>query len=131
MLSHVTLGCGDFDVALAFWTPVMARLGARHRFTDHSRPWAGWQPADADRPLFIVTSPFDGAPAQPGNGTMVAFLAPDRATVRAVHALALTLGGTCEGPPGPRPEYHAAYYGAYLRDPALNKVAIACHAPDA
>lgn len=129
MFSHVTLGCDDFEAALGFWTPVMAALGARLRFVDRDRPWAGWEPAGGGRPLFIVTTPFDGTPALPGNGTMVAFETTDRATVDAVHALAMSLGGTCEGPPGLRPAYHAAYYGAYFRDPAGNKVALACHRP--
>lgn len=131
MFSHVTLGGNDFEAALAFWSPVLAALGWPLRFVERDRPWAGWESPGGGRPLFIVTAPFDGTPALPGNGTMVAFLASDRATVRAVHALALLRGGTCEGAPGLRPEYHAHYYGAYLRDPAGNKLAIACHAPDA
>ncbi len=44
-----------------------------------------------------------------------------------VHALALAHGGTCDGPPGLRPEYHAHYFGAYLRDPDGNKLCVACH----
>ena len=44
-----------------------------------------------------------------------------------VHALALAHGGTCDGPPGLRPEYHAHYYGAYFRDPDGNKLCVACH----
>ena len=114
---------------MGFWTPVMAALGAALRFTDRTRPWAGWEPAGGGRPLFIVTVPFDGAAARPGNGVMVAFEVEDRATVDRVHALALSLGGVSEGAPGLRPEYHADYYGAYVRDPAGNKVAVACHRP--
>jgi catechol 2,3-dioxygenase-like lactoylglutathione lyase family enzyme len=127
VFSHVTLGCCDFEAALAFWRPVMERLGARLRFVERDRPWAGWQPEAGGRPLFIITAPQDGAPARPGNGTMVAFETADRATVDAVHALALSLGGRCEGPPGLRPAYHADYYGAYFRDLSGNKVALACH----
>jgi lactoylglutathione lyase len=126
VISHVTLGCGDFDAALAFWSPVMAALGWSQRFVDRTRPWAGWEPAPGVRPLFIVTVPFAGQ-AAPGNGTMVAFDCADRAMVGAVHALALSLGATDEGAPGPRPQYHAAYFGAYFRDPEGNKVALACH----
>ncbi len=129
MLSHVTLGCSDFETALAFWSPVMAALGARLRFVDRDRPWAGWEPSGGGRPLFIVTMPENGAPAIAGNGTMTAFETADRDAVDAVHALALSLGGTSEGAPGLRPAYHAAYYGAYFRDPAGNKVALACHHP--
>ena len=38
-------------------------------------------------------------------------------------------GGSDAGPPGLRPRYHAAYYGAYLRDPDGNKIALVCHLP--
>ena len=129
MLSHVFVGVNDFDRAMAFYTPVMARLGLVLRFTEAQRPWAGWQQPGVARPLFLVGRPFDGRPATPGNGAMNALLAADRATVDAVHALALGHGGTCEGPPGLRPEYHAHYYGAYFRDPEGNKLCVCCHEP--
>ncbi|RZM01924.1 MAG: hypothetical protein EOP73_11390 [Variovorax sp.] len=58
---------------------------------------------------------------------MVAFAAASRAVVREVHRIALSHGGTCEGPPGPRPQYHADYYGACFRDPDGNKLCVACH----
>ncbi len=58
---------------------------------------------------------------------MVAFLASSRQQVDQVHALALASGGTCEGKPSLRTEYHAHYYGAYFRDPDGNKLCIACH----
>ena len=38
----------------------------------------------------------------------------------------IAAGGTDDGPPGQRP-YHAAYYGAFLRDPDGNKVEAVCH----
>ncbi|CAN7161832.1 VOC family protein [Acidovorax sp. LjRoot74] len=127
MLSHVFIGVNDFDRAMAFYSPVLERLGLVLRFTEPARPWAGWQTAGVARPLFLVGRPFDGQPAVPGNGAMNALLAADRATVAAVHALALQHGGRCEGPPGLRPEYHANYYGAYFRDPEGNKLCVCCH----
>jgi lactoylglutathione lyase len=81
--------------------------------------------------LFLIGTPFDGNVHSPGNGQMVAFLAMDRDQVDAVYRVALKNGGTDEGPPGLRPEYHASYYGAYFRDPEGNKVCVACHQPDA
>lgn len=127
MFSHATLGTNDFARALAFWTPVMAALGHRQRFVDPARPWAGWEPATGGRPLFIVTAPFDGAAASAGNGSMLAFDCATRAMVRAAHAAGLTAGARDEGAPGLRPEYHARFYGAYLRDPDGNKIGFACH----
>ncbi|RQO84044.1 VOC family protein [Acidovorax sp. FJL06] len=127
MLSHVFIGVNDFDRAMAFYRPVLERLGLVLRFTEPARPWAGWQTPGVARPLFLIGRPFDGLPAMPGNGAMNALLAADRATVDAVHALALQHGGRCEGPPGLRPEYHAHYYGAYFRDPEGNKLCVCCH----
>ena len=127
MLSHVFIGVNDFDRAVAFYSPVLERLGLVLRFTESDRPWAGWQTPGVARPLFLIGRPFDGQPAAPGNGAMNALLAADRATVDAVHALALQHGGRCEGPPGLRPEYHASYYGAYFRDPEGNKLCVCCH----
>lgn len=129
MLSHVFLGTNHFDRAMAFYRPVMALLGLHERFCDPGRPWAGWETAPGARPLFVLGRPYDGGPAAPGNGQMVALLAPSRAVVDEVHARALQLGGTDEGAPGLRPEYHAHYYGAYFRDPDGNKLCVVCHTP--
>lgn len=129
MFSHIFVGVRDFDRALAFYAPVMAALGLAPRFCDRARPWAGWQSSPGPRPLFLIGSPYDGLAHDRGNGQMVAFLADSRAMVDAAHAAALSAGGTCEGPPGPRPEYHEHYYGAYFRDPDGNKLGVACHLP--
>jgi predicted lactoylglutathione lyase len=59
---------------------------------------------------------------------MVAFLAESRAQVDRAFAVALENGGTSEGSPGLRPEYHEHYYGAYFRDPDGNKLCVVCHA---
>jgi lactoylglutathione lyase len=129
MFSHIFVGASDFDRALAFYNPLMGALGIESRFCERSRPWAGWQSAPGPRPLFIVGKPYDGQDPQPGNGHMVAFLAETRAIVDQAYAVALKHGGSSEGPPALRPEYHAHYYGAYFRDPDGNKLCVACHAP--
>lgn len=130
MFSHVFVGISDFDRALAFYRPLMASLGLSPRFCEPERPWAGWQSSPAARPLFVIAKPFNRQVPQPGNGLMVAFMAGSRSQVRAAHAAALANGGTCEGKPGFRPEYHDHYYGAYFRDPDGNKLAVACHEPE-
>jgi catechol 2,3-dioxygenase-like lactoylglutathione lyase family enzyme len=130
MLSHCFVGVNDFEAALRFYRAIFEVLGHPLRFCDRTRPWAGWQPADAARPLFLIGAPEDGRPAAPGNGQMLALLAADRAGVRAAHAAGLAAGGSDAGAPGLRPQYHAAYYGAYLRDPEGNKLALACHAAE-
>ncbi|WP_244787862.1 VOC family protein [Cupriavidus pauculus] len=131
MISHVFIGITDFDRAFNFYSAVMEEIGLTLKFCERDTPMAGWMAADAPRPLFLIGTPYDGNPARCGNGQMVALLAPDRRTVDKVHASALANGGSCEGAPGPRPQYHAHYYGAYFRDPDGNKICVCCHTPAA
>ncbi len=70
-------------------------------------------------PGLPIAVPFDGNPATAGNGVLVALEAKDKAQVDRIHRLALSLGGTDEGPPGPRGE---GFYAAYSRDPDGNKL---------
>jgi lactoylglutathione lyase len=127
MFSHVTIGVSDFDRAHAFYSGLMGILGIEPRFCQPAVPWAGWQSTPGPRPLFIIGKPFDGQAHNPGNGQMVAFLAPSRSVARAAYEFAMSHGGTDEGAPGLRPHYHPNYYGAYFRDPEGNKLCVACH----
>ena len=127
MFSHVFVSVTDFDRAMAFYRPVMAALGLQEKFSEPDVPWTGWHSAGGGRPLFLVGKPVDGAPHASGNGQMTAFIAASRAVVDAAHEQALRHGGLSEGAPGLRPQYHANYNGAYLRDPDGNKLAVACH----
>jgi catechol 2,3-dioxygenase-like lactoylglutathione lyase family enzyme len=129
MISHIHLGVAEFERSLIFYSALMDELGLQLKFSDPVKGWAGWVAPDAPRPLFLIGRPFDGQPPSAGNGQMVALLAPSRASVERVHALALSLGARCEGAPGLRPHYHPDYYGAYFRDLDGNKVCICCHQP--
>ena len=71
-----------------------------------------------NKPLIIVTCPFDGKAASYGNGTMIALAAKDRTQVDTIHALALELGAADEGAPGNRGKH---FYAGYFRDPDGNK----------
>jgi lactoylglutathione lyase len=129
VFSHIFVGVSDFGRALAFYNPLMSILGIRPRFCEPERPWAGWQSSPGPRPLFVIGAPYDKLAHAKGNGQMVAFLAESRAVVDKAYAAALANGGTSEGVPGLRLEYHENYYGAYFRDPDGNKLCVACHSP--
>lgn len=130
MFSHVFVGVTDFDRAYAFYAALMGSLGVGQRFCEPENAWAGWDSAERAWPLLIIGKPHDGQPHHPGNGQMVALLAADLPAVRRAYQTALDHGGTCEGPPGLRPQYHADYYGANFRDTEGNKVCVACHVPE-
>jgi catechol 2,3-dioxygenase-like lactoylglutathione lyase family enzyme len=57
----------------------------------------------------------------------LAFPVADAATVDAFHRDALQTGYRDEGAPGPRPEYHPGYYGAFVLDPDGNNVEAVIH----
>jgi catechol 2,3-dioxygenase-like lactoylglutathione lyase family enzyme len=131
MLSHVFIGITDFSRAFGFYAEVMKPLGLTLKFSEPEKPWAAWMQAGISRPLFLIGRPFNGASATPGNGQMIALLAPNRDAVDRCHRAAIASGGTDEGAPGLRPWYHPTFYGAYFRDPDGNKLCVCCHEPDA
>ena len=124
MIGYTTLGTDDLDSALAFYDGLLAEIGAKRLmqmgpddggFTLYGVDWG--------QPALALTRPFDGQPQHPGNGNMIALVVNARDKVDALHAKALELGGSCEGPPGLRsPEGPQAFYGAYFRDPEGNKL---------
>lgn len=81
----------------------------------------GWA---AVKPFFWIV---DAPGSRIGPHTHLAFSAPDRATVDAFHVAALAAGATELRAPGLQPEYHATYYGSFVRD--LNGIDLeaVCH----
>jgi catechol 2,3-dioxygenase-like lactoylglutathione lyase family enzyme len=131
MLSHVHVGITDFKRSFAFYKALMDELGFTLKFSEPENLWAGWMSPGADRPLFLIGRPYNGESASPGNGQMIALLAPSRDAVDRCYARAMASGARNEGEPGLRPHYHPNYYGAYFRDPDGNKLCVCCHGPAA
>lgn len=127
MISHIHIGTSNLLRAVEFYDVVLKPLNIRRKFVEEENGWAGWKSDVADRPLFLVGRPFNGAQSSAGNGAMVALLSPSRRTVDLCYEKALKAGATDEGKPGLRPNYHSEYYGAYFRDLDDNKVCICCH----
>ena len=117
MLHHVSLGTSDIDRARTFYDPVMAVLGLRRTLDVAEAVGYG-----AGITVFSLNLPADGAVASAGNGVHVAFEVEHRAAVDRFFAVALSHGGSGDGPPGLRPEYDAHYYAAFVRDPDGNKI---------
>jgi catechol 2,3-dioxygenase-like lactoylglutathione lyase family enzyme len=60
----------------------------------------------------------------------VAFVADNRAAVKAFHAAAIAAGAKDFGEAGPRPMYHPNYFGAFVLDPDGNNVEAVVHTPE-
>jgi len=116
MIGYVTLGTNDLPRAEAFYTELLNELGAQILMQDERMRFYGTGP---DKPILSICKPYDGEPATVGNGVMVALQGGDRAGVDRIHAKAIALGATDEGPPGER---GASFYGGYFRDLDGNKL---------
>jgi catechol 2,3-dioxygenase-like lactoylglutathione lyase family enzyme len=132
MFSYVSFGTDDLPRAVRFYDAVMPALGHQRCDTGEEPGedgWVGWGTYEDDgrnELALWVCRPFDGQPAHPGNGTMVALKARTWRQVQAFHRLALENGGTSEGEPGLRRQYNPDFYAAYVRDPDGNKIAVVC-----
>ena len=132
MIGYVTLGSDNMPRARDFYDQLLGTtVGAKRimEFGDELGGFTMWG-TGFDKPGIAVTNPFNKQPAVAGNGNMTAIAVDSRAKVDAVHARALELGGTCEGPPGVRgDEGPQAFYGAYFRDLDGNKLCAFCVGP--
>ena len=125
MLSYVTIGANDVRRSERFYTAILCPLGYERTLVpggaEYSRP-------DGKSTIYVRHA-FDGRPATPGNGSMLAFKAATQQHVRELHAAGRDAGGSDEGAPGFRDEYGEHFYVAYLRDDVGNKIALFCNDP--
>ena len=132
MFTYVCLGTNDPERAARFYDAVLGALGQRRCEVSadwQAVGWHGWGTYERDGATELalwLCPPFDGRPASPGNGAMVAFSARSWREVERFHAAALAHQGTSEGAPGLRPHYDPDFYAAYVRDPDGNKLAAVC-----
>lgn len=115
LIDHVHINVADLDRSAAFYAAVLEALelppGNHMRFA-----------FQADE-LFI---------SQPGDGQHIskvhlAFQARDEAMVKRFYDAALKAGGTDNGGPGERAEYHPGYYAAFVFDPDGNNIEAVIH----
>lgn len=122
MIGYVTIGALDSEQSGKFYDAVLGAIGYKRAFADGG--WIGYGLVGSDEHTVFVCPPFDGKPARAGNGIMIAFGARSQDAVKAAHAAGLAQGGSDEGAPGYRPPDKQSWYGAYLRDPTGNKIAV-------
>jgi len=123
MLDHLSIQCADVAASATFYDTVLAALGGS-RVMDFGAV-IGF--GVGDTPTFWIGPLTAGAP---NREIHVAFAAEDRAAVRAFFAAAVGQGAEVLHEPRVWPEYHPAYYGAFIRDPDGNNVEAVCHHPE-
>jgi catechol 2,3-dioxygenase-like lactoylglutathione lyase family enzyme len=123
VLDHLGIQCADLARAAAFYDTVLAPLGAG-RIMDFGVA-IGY--GVGDKPDFWIGGVEADGPNRPDH---FAFEAPDRAAVRAFFDAAVGVGAEVLHEPREWPEYHPAYYGAFVRDPDGNNIEAVCHRPE-
>jgi predicted lactoylglutathione lyase len=73
-------------------------------------------------PEFWINRRAAMARVAPDSGVHICLRATDTRAVEDFHAAALKAGGTSDGAPGRRAEYHESYYAAFIRDPDGNRI---------
>jgi catechol 2,3-dioxygenase-like lactoylglutathione lyase family enzyme len=121
MLDHLGIQAADVAKSARFYDAALAPLGIK-RLMDFG-DFIGYGAERPDFWLGPLTAP------DPGWEAHFAFRAADRATVRAFFDAAVAVGAEILHEPRVWPEYHATYYGAFVRDPDGNNVEAVCHAP--
>jgi catechol 2,3-dioxygenase-like lactoylglutathione lyase family enzyme len=122
MFDHLAFAVADFDKNRAFYLKALAPLGVGVVMEGDAHAGFG-----RDRkPQFWI-----GKGETPSGRMHLAFLAKNRAEVRAFYEAAIAAGGKDNGPPGLRPNYHPNYYGAFVIDPNGHNIEAVCHVPEA
>ena len=120
MVGYVTLGTNDIERAAKFYDELLGTIGAG-RFME-SETFIAWA-TSSGAPAISVIKPHDGNEATVGNGVMVAIALDSKEKVDALYNKAIELGGTDEGPAGPRGD---TFYAGYFRDLDGNKLNAFC-----
>jgi len=120
MLDHLSIQCTDVGASARFYDSVLAPLGGTRVMDFGQAIGYGTDP----HPSFWIGAQTTGGP---NRETHIAFVAHDRAEVDAFFAAAIALGAEVLHAPRLWPEYHARYYGAFVRDPDGNNVEAVCH----
>ncbi|NOZ33217.1 MAG: VOC family protein [Alphaproteobacteria bacterium] len=127
-LDHVSLSVADLGVAKEFYTALLIPVGLElvGEFSAEqsgSVAFAGFGIGRKGQ-LWLAES------GQQTPQAHICFRARTRAEVREFYKVALANGGTDNGPPGIRENYHPSYYAAFVLDPEGHNIEALCLEPE-
>jgi len=124
MIDHLGINCADLEAAKSFYDTVLEPLGYS-RIMDFEVACGYGTEGD---PSFWLSSYDDMPDTQ--REVHVAFRAANAAAVRAFYDAALGAGAESLHEPRLWPEYHPAYFGAFVRDLDGNNIEAVTHGGD-
>ena len=118
MFSFITIGTNNLKNSKIFYDELLQSINIKNVLeTDRYIGYA--KNSSLNKVEFYLMIPHNKKTATFGNGTMITFEIISKKDVDMFYNLALKLGATDEGLPGPRREEH---YYAYFRDLDGNKI---------
>jgi catechol 2,3-dioxygenase-like lactoylglutathione lyase family enzyme len=117
MIDHVSIAVRDLASCGRFYDAALAPLGFRRMIVRPTTIGYGKR-----YPEFWLNERRAMMVVDVESGAHVALRAPDTNAVDAFYSAALQAGGISDGAPGPRPEYTAGYYAAFVRDSEGNRI---------
>jgi catechol 2,3-dioxygenase-like lactoylglutathione lyase family enzyme len=120
MLDHIIITVEDYAKSREFYEKALAPLG--YQVGMEFGEGCGF--SVLEKPDFWIRQ---GEKVTPR--IHVAFTSRDHEAVDAFYAAALAAGGTDNGAPGLREDYHPNYYGAFVLDPDGHNIEAVCHRP--
>lgn len=120
-IDHLSIKVSNIPAAIAFYSAALAPIDMGLISTSERHAAFGIGPM----PYLIVR--LTDAPI---STVHLAFLAEQRAAVDAFYSAALRAGGTDNGSPGLRPDYHPNYYAAFVHDPDGHNIEVLKHDPE-
>jgi catechol 2,3-dioxygenase-like lactoylglutathione lyase family enzyme len=124
MIDHLGIQVADVETSLSFYLRVFEPIGIRE-FVRHpvGNGFVVGLAGPGGMPDFWL-GPAGGAETRELH---IAFRAPERSAVDAVHDAAVAMGAEVLHAPREWPEYHPGYYGVFLRDPDGHNVEAVHH----
>ena len=118
MFSFVTLGTNDLNKSKLFYDELLQYINIIN--VEETDRYIGYAKKNTlEKIQFYLMLPHNKQKATFGNGSMITFNIDTKKEVDSFYHLALKLGATDEGSPGPR---HNKDYYAYFRDLDGNKI---------
>jgi len=118
MIDHVSIAVRDLRKAEPFYAAVLAPLGMR-KLREWPNAAIGF---GKTYPEFWINRREAMDRVGEDSGVHICLRATDIRAVEDFHAAAIRAGGTSDGAPGVRAQYHSGYYAAFIRDPDGNRI---------
>lgn len=126
LLDHVSISVNSLAECIDFYDSIMQALGCEKVYQTENSLGYGVRCKTGEENHSCLAV-YESGQTNMDEKRHWCFKANSRETVDRFYEAGISNGGTSNGAPGIRSNYHPNYYGAFLYDPAGNRVEAVCH----